>query len=65
MGWKSYNGEYAIGILEYLFDLKCIQVLHKSNKQFYVIEEYKGYDIKKINKLLVKLKKVFDDLDEN
>jgi len=30
-----------------------------------VIEEYKGYDIKKINKLLVKLKKVFDDLDEN
>jgi hypothetical protein len=52
----SENYQFAIGITPYLFNLMCIQVLHKSGGKFYVIREYKGYDFEKVNKLVDKLK---------
>jgi hypothetical protein len=62
--FESDNGEFAIGILNYLFRMKCLQVLHKAEK-FYVFKEYKGYDEEELHKLLLELEKVFEGMPED
>ena len=60
----SKNYQFAVGMMPYLFNLKCVQVLHKSNGKFYVIREYRGYNDKKIDSLLDKIKLSFKNVSE-
>lgn len=60
--FESDNREFAIGILNYLFGMKCLQVLHKHGNDFWVIKEYKDYDDNEISKLLKKLNDIFDTI---
>jgi uncharacterized Fe-S cluster-containing radical SAM superfamily protein len=48
--------------LNYLFELKCLQVLHKDDDRFFVFKEYKGYNNDELGKLLKELTKVFEKI---
>lgn len=39
----SENGAFAICVLNYLFGLKCIQIEHGENNEWYVIQEWRTY----------------------
>lgn len=57
--WVSKNGTFFIGVANYLFGQKCIQVLFKNLPEYqerYVIREWRTYESKLVDELIEKIK---------